>query len=119
MSSATCELDPIPTEFVKEQCHNTLLPVITNIVNESLASGEFPSIFKIAHVKPLLKKSSLDKNILKNYRPVSNLSFISKLIEKVVVKQLDDHLKLNNLSDIPISLSFWPLNGNGAPPCLQ
>ena len=51
------------------------------------------------HVKPPLKKPPLDKNILKSSRPVSNLSFVNKLIEKVVVKQLDDHLKLNDLSE--------------------
>ena len=65
MSSATCELNPISTKLVTDQCHNTLLPVVANIVNESLSSGEFPSIFKSAHIKPLLKKPSPDKNILK------------------------------------------------------
>lgn len=100
MSSATCELDPIPTKFVKDQCQEALIPSITKIVNESLSTGICPSIFKNALVKPLLKKPSLDTNILKNYRPVSNLSFISKLIEKCVIKQLQDHLEKNNLSEV-------------------
>ena len=46
---------------------------------------------------PLLKKQGLDQNILKNYRPVSNLPFVSKLLERVVLKQLNSHLASNNL----------------------
>ena len=56
-----------------------------------------PLLFKTAFVKPLLKKSSLDSNILKHYRPVSNLNFISKLLEKVVSVQLQNHLSRNNI----------------------
>ena len=48
-------------------------------------------------IGPLVKKSGLDKEVLKNYRPVSNLSFISKVLEKVVAKRLDDHMLDNNL----------------------
>ena len=99
MSSATCELDPIPTKFVKDECLETLVPAIATIVNDSLSTGVFPSSFKNALVKPLLKKPSLDNNILKNYRPVSNLSFVSKLIEKCVIKQLQEHLEQNNLTE--------------------
>ena len=53
----------------------------------------------ILSVKPLLKKPSLDKELLKNYRPVSNLPYISKVIEKVVAKRLDDHINENSLYD--------------------
>ena len=73
------------------------MPCITSIVNESLASGSFPSIFKTALVKPLLKKASLDRDELKNYRPVSNLSFLSKLTEKIVLSQLTKYLNENKL----------------------
>ena len=73
----TCLLDPIPTPLLVE-CLDQLLPSITNIINQSLTSGVFPSLFKVAVVKPLLKKSSLDRNNLKNYRPVSNLAFFIK-----------------------------------------
>ena len=52
---------------------------------------------KSAVVKPLLKKPSLDLNVLKHFRPVSNLSFVSKLIQKLVLDQLFRHLDLNNL----------------------
>ena len=53
--------------------------------------------FKKAVVIPLLKKTGLDCNVLKNYRPVSNLPFLSKILEKVVLKQLQKHLSENNL----------------------
>ena len=48
--------------------------------------------FKQAIVLPLLKKPNLDRNVFKNYRPVSNLHFLSKILKKVVLQQLSDHL---------------------------
>ncbi|KAJ8003020.1 hypothetical protein DPEC_G00165030, partial [Dallia pectoralis] len=70
--STNCQLDPIPTKLLKE-----LLPVLgpsmLNIINCSLSSGSVPTSLKIAEIKPLLKKCNLDPDILKNYRPISNL----------------------------------------------
>ena len=57
---------------------------ITLLCNKSLTTGCFPSEFRQAVVRPLLRKSGLDSNLLKNYRPVSTLSFLSKLLERVV-----------------------------------
>ena len=68
-------------------------------MNASLQSDIFPSELKSAIVRPLLKKTSLDCEILKNYRPVSNLSFLSKVIEKIVASRLVDHMTENNLMD--------------------
>ena len=53
-----------------------------------METSTFSQNFKEAHVRPLLKKTFLSKNELKSYRPVSNLSFISKILEKVVVNRL-------------------------------
>ena len=91
-SSATksCSLDPIPTQLLK-RCLDALLPVITRIINCSLASSTVPDCFKVAAVRPLLKKHNLDPNILKNFRPVSNLPFISKILEKVVASRMNNH----------------------------
>jgi hypothetical protein len=58
-----------------------------------------PTSFKGAIVRPLLKKPGLDKDILKNYRPVSNLPFISKVLEKLVESRLENHLASNYLHD--------------------
>ena len=85
------DLDPIPTSLLK-QCACVLLPTITNIINLSLSSGTFPDQFKSCSVHPLLKKPNLDKEILGNYRPASHLSFLSKLIERIVKNRHMDHL---------------------------
>ena len=77
--TTSCDLDPIPTCLLKD--HITILtPIITKIINLSLQTGEFPTEWKLAFVKPLLKKPGL-ATTLKNYRPISSLSFISKITE--------------------------------------
>ena len=100
MSSGTksCQLDPIPTWLLKENLDH-VLPLLTHIVNHSLSTGTFPKGAHSAIIKPLLKKPSLDQNELKNYRPVSNLTFVGKLIEKAACKQLVHHIESNNLFD--------------------
>ena len=90
----SCELDPLPSVLLKS-CLDTLLKPITDIINASLCSGLFPDDFKHAHVNPLLKKTYLSKEDLNNYRPVSNLSFISKILEKVVASRLRSHISSN------------------------
>ena len=62
------------------------------MINESLTKGEFANDFKNAILKPLLKKPSLDKDEPKNYRPVPNLYFISKVIEILVAKRFEEHM---------------------------
>ena len=94
--SKSCELDPLPSWLLKE-CVDELSPIVTSIVDASLNHSIVPLSLKTALIRPLLKKSELDKEVLKNYRPVSNLSFISKVLEKVVAKRLDDHMLDNNL----------------------
>ena len=97
--SKSCALDPIPTWLLK-QCEDQLIPVLTLIINASLSTAEFSDELKKAFVTPLIKKAILDCEILKNYRPVSNLSFLSKLIERIVCVQLIDHLKNNDLYEV-------------------
>ena len=70
-----------------------------NITNTSLTTGIVPPDLKTAIVKPLLKRPSLDKNLLKKYRPISNLPFLSKILEKVVFCKHLSHLQENNLSN--------------------
>ena len=69
------------------------------IINLSLAEGKFPDTFKIAHVTPLSKKPSLDRNELSNFRPVSGLNFVSKLIEKIVASQIKSHMQNSGISN--------------------
>ena len=96
--SKSCLLDPWLT-FLVEECIDILLSSITRLINCSL-SGVVPDEFKKAIVTPLIKKSSLPPNDLKNYRPVSGLGFISKLVERVVASQLNDNVSLNGLENV-------------------
>ena len=73
--------------FLVHEFVDLLLPFITKMVNTSLAQGRLPTSQKHAIVTPLLKKPGLDTADMNNYRPVSNLSFMSKLIERVVASQ--------------------------------
>jgi len=90
-SDATCSLDIIPTALLKS-CLDALLDPITNIINLSLSDGTFPSIYKHAIVKPLLKKYNLPKEDQSSYRPISNLNFISKILERIIHTRLSTHL---------------------------
>ena len=79
--SKSCSLDPMPTPVFK-QCVPSLIPFITHLINVSIITGTVPSSFKSAIIRPLLKKPNLNPDILKNYRPVSNLSFLIKVLER-------------------------------------
>ncbi|GFR88481.1 RNA-directed DNA polymerase from mobile element jockey, partial [Elysia marginata] len=92
----SCVLDPIPSDLL-EQHIDDLIGILTNIINASLREGVVPSALKTAAIIPLIKKADLAPNILKNFRPVSNLPFISKILEKIVLEQLKLHLEKNNL----------------------
>ena len=98
LSSATksCELVPIPSKLLIE-CLDSILPSLTDLHNSSLASGIFPQCFKSALVTPILKKKCLDRNDLNNYRPVSNLWFIAKILEKLVLSQVSSYLNSHDL----------------------
>ena len=79
----SCELDIMPKSLLKK-CLSGLLPSVTKIVNISLSTGTFPENYKEAIIRPLLKKTGLEL-LCSNYRPVSNLSFMSKVIEKAML----------------------------------
>ena len=100
MPDKFCSLDPIPTWLLKE-CLPELSPLLSYIVNNSLSAGVFPSDLKNAVIKPALKSTELDRDLLNSYRPVSNLSFLSKVLEKCALKQLTTYLEGNGLiSDV-------------------
>ena len=92
----TCALDPIPTSLLRS-CVYVLRTPITNIVSLSPKLGVFPDTLKLLHITPLLKTPSLSKDDMKNYRSVSNLNFISKLLEKNISKGIRSHLESNDL----------------------
>ncbi len=98
LKSSTCYLNTLPTSFFKSVL-NSLEVDLLEVVNTSLLSGTFPNSLKTAVVKPLLKKRNLDSTMLSNYRPISNLPFIGKTIEKIVFNQLNNYLNSNEYLD--------------------
>ena len=95
VAKKSCPLDPMPTSVVLEVL-DVLLPEITNMINLSFESGKFASDWKETLLKPLLKKCGLDI-ALYNFRPVSNLPYVSKLSEKAAANQLIDQMTTNDL----------------------
>ena len=91
----SCTLDPVPTPLVMD-CNDVFLPIMTKMINLSLESRLFADDWKCALVFPLLKKPGLDL-LYKNYRPVSNLQYVSKLIEKAVFEQIHTHMMTHSL----------------------
>ena len=80
MNKTTCSSDPFPTILLMSHLH-VIIPIIRHIVNLCLTTGDFPISCKSSIVIPLIKKPSLDQEMLNNYIPISNLSFLSKVIE--------------------------------------
>ena len=93
---------------VLKELFPTVGTTMLNIVNLSLSSGIIPPSFKCAIVKPLLKKPGLDPEALSSYRPISNLPFLSKVLEKIVAGQIINHLTAHNLFE-PFQSGFRAL----------
>lgn len=89
-------LDPVPTKIIK-QCSDILAPVIAALANQSFDEGVFPDSCKHAVLRPLLKKQNLDPFDLASYRPISNLTFLSKLIERLVMARFCQHAGAHKL----------------------
>lgn len=94
----------MPTQFVVE-CLDVLLPAHIKMINLSLESGCFPESWKHADVHPRLKKPKSEATF-PNLRPISNLTFVSKLVERVVFNQTHNHLTLNCLYDPKAQSSY-------------
>ena len=95
MPTKSCESDVIPTSLLKEILL-ALAPLLAKIFNISLEHGIFASYWKVAIIRPLLKKAGLDL-ISSNYRLVSNLVFLSKVLEKVVLEQFTTYCDTHKL----------------------
>ena len=103
MKTKSCKIDPIPMKLLKEIILSVIEP-ITKIANTSLQQGIFSKHWKM---RPLLKKIGLEITT-SNYRPVSNLTFLSKVVEKAALNQLVAHFDYNNL--IPNYQSVYRAN---------
>ena len=91
-----CLSDPLPTWLLKKSV-NVLAPFLCWLFCRSLEHGAVPSSMKSAYITPILKKADLDSSDPKSYRPISNLSVLSKLLKRLVSKQLVAYLLENDL----------------------
>ena len=101
-----CSLDPLPTWLIKEAAES-MSPILAKMINASLLSSEFPVEHKHAVVTPIVKKPGLDAAQLASYRPISNLSFVSKLLERTVAGQVRTYLDKNDLFP-PLQSAYRP-----------
>ena len=100
MSNKSSPLDYVSTSLLKS-CASTFSILISHLANLSFDQGAFPSKFKHALITPLLKKLGLSKSYPSNFRPISNLNTIGKILERLALARLLPHLS--------ISPSFSPL----------
>jgi len=92
----TCALDPLPTTHLKAVV-GVIAPFLTSLFNESLLSGFVPEAFKVAYITLPVKKSGMDTGDVRSYRPISNLSVASKLLERIAAKLLIAYLEKSAL----------------------
>ena len=98
-----------PDTHVLKDHDSSHVPIITKMVNISMSIGTVPPSFKMALVTSLPKKATLDPNTLKNYRPVSNLPYLSKVFERIVIRRLLDYLNITNQHE-PHQSAYRPLH---------
>ena len=91
-----CASDPLPTSWLKGNI-DLLAPFLVELFNQSLSTGYARGAFKEAYITPLLKKVNLDSADARSYRTISNLSVLSKLLERLVANQLLEYLNTERL----------------------
>ncbi|KAF7253384.1 hypothetical protein EYD10_00388 [Varanus komodoensis] len=106
----TCLLDPCPSWLINNSKHEIGIWIL-EVVNASLREGRVPAPLKEAVVRavvrPVLKKASLDPEMATNYRLVANILFLGKVLERVVVGQLQALLDETDYLD-PVQSGFRP-----------
>ena len=98
ISTKSCSLDPVPATLLS-YCIDDLLPIIQTVVNSSFESAAVPTSMTKAVLSPLLKKQDLDFETFSIFRPISNLKFLSKVIEKVAAERLWEYVRVNGLDE--------------------
>ena len=104
----SCALDPIPIWLLK-QMMTSIAPVVCHLCNLSLQTGTFPMVLKHACVIPLLKKPALDPDATNSYRPISNLSYLSKVVERVVDRRFNTQVSILFASSAGSTVSLPPV----------
>jgi len=96
MSDKQCASDPLTTRLLKDNIY-IIAPFLVELFNRSLSTGSVPTAFKQTYITPRLKKADLDSADAKSYRPISNLSVLLKLLERLVASQLLDYMTAEKL----------------------
>ena len=91
-------LDPVPTTVLKT-INNFITPIIPKLLTDCIKTNTIPLYFKQASITPRIKKSNMDINVLSNFRPISQLPTLAKIFERIIIKQLINHLNSNSLFD--------------------
>src|SRR6218665_1946721 len=94
--SKSSELDPLPP-FLIQELIDILLPFLTLLCNTCLREGVLPSSQKRSIITPIIKQPGLDPSAPFSYRPIANVTFLSKIIDKLVASQMLTYLYSNNL----------------------
>ena len=102
------------------ECSSTFSPIIARLANLSFTEGVFPSAFKCAQLTPIVKKAELDPSVLTNYRPISNLSNINKILERLYFRFVQiETSSLTPLFTTSICLPITPFNRDSTHPHCQ
>jgi hypothetical protein len=96
MKNKTSRADPISTSIVRQSI-DLLAPILLHIINSSLTKNVFPEQLKTALITPIIKDEAKNPDEFQNYRPVSNLEFLAKLLERIMYLQLADHIESHQL----------------------
>ena len=96
LTDKQCLSDPLPSWLLKTFV-DVLAPFLCRLLNVCLQHGIVPSRLKSGYITPRLKKADLDASDVKSHRPISNLSVLSKLLERLVAQQLVKYLMDNRL----------------------
>lgn len=116
MLSKLCDLEPLPTELLKENAR-MIVPHMASIYSQWITSVKiFSNTSEEGNVPT--EKPRLDKNELKTYRPASDISILAKILEKIVAKLLNAHLQFKKLQDVfSISVPLSSLDGDSSLKC--
>jgi len=90
------QADTLPTPQLKLVA-DLIAPFLTELFNHSLSTATVPTVFKSALITPLIKQPDLDSTDPRSYGPISNLSVVSKLLERIVFRQLYSYLSAVDL----------------------
>ena len=106
----SCELDSLPS-WVLRNCEDVFIRIITLIVNRSFEEGVMPTDFKFVVLIPLLKKIGLER-LKKTSRPLSNLPYVSKIIERAAADQIVLYMIINGLHE-PVQSAYKQFHSCG------